>query len=137
MKSILFFPFIIILFCNCISKTEPKKNNRIAPSSPTTLDSLQGNWTSNIDKKSKIKISNDTLFDIYDDTIVLTSKLYLSDYFLEDSALVVNSLLNKKNGEYLIQNIIGYSHFSCYIIGYISNNDLILRFRGRELSYSK
>jgi hypothetical protein len=137
MKSILFFPFIIILFCNCISNTEPQKNNRIAPSSPTTLDSLQGAWRSNIDSNSKIRISNDTLFDIYLNQNIMTSKLFFSDSFTEDSLSIVTNLIGKTSGEYLIQNDIKYNDFSCYTIGYISNKDLVLRYRGKELSFSK
>jgi len=136
--KILFSTLILIfLFCNCISNTETKNNINLIPPPATTLDSLQGDWTSNIDKKSKIKISNDTLFDIYENAIVLTSKLLFSDTFTEDSLTIVTNLIGKTSGEYLIQNDIKYNDFSCYTIGYISNKDLVLRYRGKELSFSK
>ena len=106
------------------------------PPSISTLDSLQGTWISNNDSSYKIKIANDTMFHFSLNVLVDTTKLFLSDIFTEDSLTVV-ALAGKKDGEYLIQNELGYNHFSCYIIGYISNKDLVLRYRGKELSFSR
>jgi hypothetical protein len=109
---------------------------KFAPPPLTTLDSLQGIWISNNDSSYKIKIANDTMFHFSLNVLVDTTKLFLSDIFTEDSLTVV-ALAGKKDGEYLIQNELGYNHFSCYIIGYISNKDLVLRYRGKELSFSR
>ena len=53
-------------------------------------------WKTNIDTNSAIKISNDTLFDIYDNKIIMTSKLFFSDTFTEDSLTIVSNLIGKK-----------------------------------------
>lgn len=130
---IIVFASFIFLNASCQEnkKSNLKKENNLAAKKPTTLDSLQGRWFLEEDKKGELKIVNDTVFNIYENEIVDKATAYISNKCSENTKELNKS---NKNGRFLIT----YSDdYMCYEIESMSSNKLVLFYSGNTLIYMK
>jgi len=100
----------------------------------TTLDSLQGIWTSTGDKTSEIKILKDTLFYLNGKKIVEKSVFYLNHECADNKNNLSHDNLN---GEFLISFSLDDDYPMCFQIDYLTLDRLIWIYNGHTVGYQK
>jgi hypothetical protein len=126
MKLLLISSFLILLFCNCVSNTEPKKYTKFAPPLPTTLDSLQGTWKCLRDTTVTVIINGRIFTEITVDSGFIDSqiyKMYFSDVAIDEyhqhTFDEISIDTSKLSGKYLVNVSLKDSSIECYKFGNI------------------
>ena len=115
-------------------------DNTVTPN--TTLDSLQGEWISTIDKRDHVKIISRQYIETYEgDTGISRNKIFFADTCIDDLlSFDQRSKLDstRESGRFMVlADISDSSSNLCDQIDYVDDKHLVLIYHGKTLDFHK